>query len=74
MATVAILISDLSPGPGIQVDVRSDEPMSEDSESLTPAQGVALAATMFLGSIINGDDDVELEAEAPSLEVVGDVE
>lgn len=68
MATIAILISDLD--TGVEVDVRSDVEMSEDSD-LTPAQAIALATTVFIGTLVGGDEELE---EEPSLELPAGVE
>lgn len=62
MATIAILISDLD--NGVEVDVRSDSEMSEDSDELTPAQAIAIATTVFLGSLVGGDEEPSLELPA----------
>lgn len=70
MAAIAILIKDIDPA-GVEVDVRSDSPMEEGAE-LTVAQGIALATTVFLGSLM-GDESGE-ESEAASLELPAGVE
>lgn len=68
MALVGIIIKDVGDSD-VEVDVRSDEPMDENTE-LTLAQGIALATTAFIASMIDGGD----KEEVPSLEVVGEVD
>lgn len=72
MALVAIVIKDTDEDgvAGVEVNVRSDSEINEESE-LTLAQGVALATTGFIASLIG---DGEEDTPAPSLEVVGDVD
>lgn len=72
MALVGIIIKDVGDND-VEVDVRSDAPMDEDTE-LTLAQGIALATTTFIASMLGGDVEEMPEEEKPSLEVVGEVD
>lgn len=78
LATVAIVIKDLEGADGVlnglDVDVRSDTALDEDTEELTPAQGAALLIVNLIGGLIAQAEEDKTEALAEAKELLADIE